>query len=92
MLSIKEVAEKAKLTEPHIRQLLWSGKINGVKVGKEWRVSLEETNKYLGLNTDKQDIEKELYIKELEGKIKTYIIQMNTMKDLVEAVGNLLDI
>lgn len=90
MLSIKEVAETAKLTEQHVRQLLREGKIKGTKAGKEWRVAKEDLNRYLGIQTDTQALEKDLYIKELEGKIKTYQVQMTTLRNLVGTLDNIV--
>ena len=90
ILSIKEVAETAKLTEQHVRQLLREGKIKGTKVGKEWRVSKEDLNRYLGIEDNAQSMEKDLYIKELEGRIKTYEVQMTTLKNLVNTLNNIV--
>lgn len=90
MICIKEVSTKAQLTEPHIRQLLREGKIQGRKIGKEWRVSREELNRYLGIKTDMQSLEKDLYIKDLEGKIRNYEMQMDTFKNLVNTLGNIV--
>ena len=90
ILSIKEVAETAKLTEQHVRQLLREGKIKGTKVGKEWRVSKEALNRYLGIEDNAQSMEKDLYIKELEGRIKTYEVQMTTLKNLVNTLNNIV--
>ena len=47
MLTLKEACKKAKLTIPHIRQLLREEKIKGIKIGKDWRISTFELNKYL---------------------------------------------
>ena len=90
ILSIKEVAETAKLTKQHVRQLLREGKIKGTKVGKEWRVSKEDLNRYLGIEDNAQSMEKDLYIKELEGRIKTYEVQMTTLKNLVNTLNNIV--
>lgn len=37
-----------------------------------------------------QSLEKDLYIKDLEGKIKNYEMQMITFKNLVNTLGNIV--
>lgn len=86
MLDIEEASVKANLTKSHLRQLLREGKIKGIKSGKEWRIAREELNKYLGIKTDIQSLEKDIYIKELEGKVRYYQFVLDTVK------GNLSNI
>ena len=68
MLSVDEFARKANITVTYARQLLREGKVRGVKIGKEWRISREEVDVYLGITTDIKSVEQELYIRELENK------------------------
>ena len=49
MLSVDEFARKANITVTYARQLLREGKVRGVKIGKEWRISREEVDVYLGI-------------------------------------------
>ena len=51
---------------------------------------MNEVNKYLGIDTDEESYKKELYIKELEGKIKAYEIQFSTVKNLVGTLESLV--
>lgn len=90
MLSIKEAAAKANLSEAHVRQLLREGKITGMKVGKEWRITREALDSFLGIKTDTESLKKDLYIKELEGRVKNYEIRMSTIKNIVGTLENIL--
>lgn len=45
MLTISEVAKELKLSEMTIFRYLKSGKIKGVKIGKNWRVKQEEVER-----------------------------------------------
>ena len=47
MLTVEEFSTKANITVTYARQLLREGKVNGTKVGKEWRIYREAANKYL---------------------------------------------
>ena len=90
MLSIKEFAAEAKLSEPHVRQLLRDGKLNGVKAGKEWRITKEEADRFLGFRSDPGTVKKELYIKDLESKLKTYEVQISTVKNLISTLEQIV--
>jgi len=90
MLNIEEASVMANLTKSHLRQLLREGKIKGIKAGKEWRIAREELNRYLGIKTDMQSLEKDIYIKELEGKVKYYQFVLNTVKGNVSNIEDLL--
>lgn len=92
MITVEQLAEKANISLAHTRQLLREGKICGVKIGKEWRVTVNEANKYLGIKTDMQSVEKHMYIKELEAKIQNYELQISTFKNIVGTLGNIVGI
>lgn len=92
MLTVEEFSNMANISLAHTRQLLREKKINGVKVGKEWRVSKEDANNYLGILTDVKMVEKEIYIKDLESKLKNYEMQINTFRNIVGTLGNIVGI
>lgn len=92
MLTVEEFSNMANISLAHTRQLLREKKINGVKVGKEWRISKEDANNYLGILTDVKMVEKEIYIKDLESKLKNYEMQINTFRDIVGTLGNIVGI
>lgn len=90
MISVEEFSDMANITLAHTRQLLREGKVMGVKVGKEWRISKDVANSYLGISTDIKVVEKEMYIKELESKLRNYEMQITTFKNIVDTLGNIV--
>lgn len=93
-----EVAEKLGVTEAYVRELCNIGqrdKANGIvahKVGKEWRIHSSEINRRLGIAFDGESVKKELYIKDLESKIKSYEIKLETMGNLIQSLTSVLEI
>ena len=79
-----------KKPRSYINNLIRQGKIKAIKSGKEYLIHLNEVNKYLGIETDEEIYKKELYIKELEGKLKAYEIQFSTVKNLVGTLESLV--
>jgi excisionase family DNA binding protein len=45
--SADEIAEKLSLTPRVVRELLKSGELKGIKIGRSWRVSESNLNKFL---------------------------------------------
>lgn len=93
-----EVAEKLGVTEAHVRELCNVGQTNkedGIvakKVGKEWRIPVSEISRKLGIAYDEETLKKELYIKDLESKIKSYEIKLETMGSLIQSITSVLGI
>lgn len=92
MLTVEEFSQKANITLTYARQLLREEKIKGIKVGKEWRIYREEANKYLGIAGDYENMEMQLYIKELEAKVKNFEIQITTFRNIVGTLENIVGI
>ncbi len=92
LLKTDEVAAELGKPRTFITNQIRQGKLRAVKTGKEYLVSREDLNSYLGIATNEEGYKKDLYIKELEGKIKTYEMQFNTVKGLVGTLGNLINI
>lgn len=90
VLSIKEAALRTKVSEANVRQLIKERKIAATKVGKEWRIPSDEIDRLLGINTDVEHFKKDIYIKELEGKVKNYEIQFKALKNMVSSLADML--
>lgn len=80
VLKITEVSEMIGTTIPYTRELLRRGELKGKKVGKEWIIKREEVDKYLGITTNEEELKRELYIKELESKVKHYEFVLEAIK------------
>lgn len=92
LLKTDEVAAELGKPRTFITNQIRQGKLKAIKSGKEYLINREDLNSYLGIMTNEEDYKKDLYIKELEGKIKTYEVQFNTVKGLVGTLGNLINV
>lgn len=94
--TVKEAAEKIGVTEAYVREILNKGqydksiKLKGTKIGKEWRVVSQSINDFLGINVDEESYKKDLYIKELEGKVKAYEIKIQAFEALAITLQGLI--
>ncbi|MDC4241284.1 helix-turn-helix domain-containing protein [Clostridium tertium] len=92
----EEVAERTGHSAAYIREILnrsqydKSIKLRGTKCGKEWRIDSKSVDEYLGIEVSKEDYKKDLYIKELEGKVKAYEIKINAFEALATTLQGLL--
>lgn len=92
MINIKEFAEKANLSEDHVRALLREGKVKGIKVGREWRISCKEVEKFLGINDSSQIVKMDRYIKELESKVERYEGKMCALTNVINSMTEIVKI
>lgn len=84
------VAEAAKilgLTPVTLRVKLSTNEIKGKKAGREWRILKSEIDSILGITKN----DNEAYIKELEEKIKYLELQINTFKNLVRTLTEVIN-
>lgn len=94
--TVKEASEKLGVTEAYVREILnraqydKSIKLEGTKVGKEWRINPKSINEYLGIDIDEKDYKKDLYIKELEGKVRTLETQIQAFKQVASSLNNII--
>ena len=50
LLTVKQAAELAQVSDKHIRDLCAEGAFKAVKVGELWRINTESYFRYLGLS------------------------------------------
>lgn len=67
------------------------GHIKATKVGKEYLIEKREIDRYLGIETNDESLKKDLKIKELEVKIKSYEIQMQALKGIIGSLESVMD-
>lgn len=87
---LKEISKKYNIPVTRLTLAIRQGKLKAVKSGKEYIVTLNEIHKYLGIETTSEGMEKELYIKELESKLKNYEIQISALKNCVSMMQNVM--
>jgi len=61
-----------------------------VKSGKEYLITLNEVHRYLGIETTSESLEKELYIRELESRIKNYEILFDSIRNCVTLIDSVV--
>ncbi len=94
-MSCEEFAQKAGLSTGYVRELCVIGKKdkeNGIiaeKLGRAWRIPITEFNRKLNIEKQEKSLEREVYIKELEQKIKNLELQISTIKNLVLSFSNI---
>jgi len=95
-LTTDEVAERTGHSAAYIREILnraqydKSIKLRGTKCGKEWRIDAKSVDEYLGIEVSEEDYKKDLYIKELEGKVKAYEIKIQAFESLATTLQSLV--
>ncbi len=87
---LKEISEKYNIPITRLTLAIRQGKLKAVKSGKEYIVTIDAINNYLGIETTSQGMERELYIKELEGKLKNYEIQIGALKNCISMMQNVI--
>lgn len=92
LLKTNDVAKELGKPRTFITNLIRQGKLKAIKSGKEYLINRDDLNAYLGITTNEGDYKKDLYIKELEGKIKAYEVQFNTVKGLIGTLDNLINV
>lgn len=90
IFKLKEISIKYDIPVSRLTLAIRQGKLKANRVGKEYIVTIDELYRYLGIETTSQGMERELYIKELENKVKNYEIQMATLKNCISMMDNLI--
>lgn len=86
------IAEYPNLTRNELRLAINRKQLPADKRGRRFLVNRRALNVYLGLENSEEEYKKDLYIKELENKIKGYQIQFETFKGLLKTLANVADI
>lgn len=95
-IKIPEFAERIKVSEDYARELARRSlkdktlKLRVKKQGKEWIIEEKSINEYLGVELTEETYKKDLYIKELEGKLKACEIKLGAFETLVSSMQGLL--
>ena len=95
-LTTDETADYLGVTPAYVTELLNRGqydstiKLKGTKCGKEWRIDRKSVNDYLGIEIDENNYKKDLYIKELEGKVKLYETKLQAFEVLAVTLQGLV--
>ncbi|SFF68199.1 DNA binding domain-containing protein, excisionase family [Clostridium cadaveris] len=86
----REVAEMTGKSVAAITNEIRKGNMKATKVGKEYLIPQIELDRFLGIETTPQAMDRELYIKDLENKIRVYEFKIKSLKNAIESVENVL--
>ena len=82
--SVSEVAEILGVSKQTVREMLITKELPGTKVGREWRILKKSVQSVLGISENTN--EKDLYIKELEAKVKYLTLQNEAFKNIANSL------
>lgn len=86
----REFAEKIGKPVSTVTNEIRKGNIRATKSGREYLIAQVELDRYLGIETTPQAMDRELYIKDLENKIRVYEFKIKSLKNAIESVENVL--
>ena len=90
VLRLKEVSERFDIPVTRLTLAIRQGKIKAVKSGKEYIVTLKEINRYFGIESSNEELNRELYIKELEHKITKYEMKISTLENCLNMMQSVM--
>ena len=73
--------------QKHVRE----EKLIAKKNGREYIVTKENLDKYLGTKSSNKEMEKDLEIEKLKSELRCYKIKVKTFKNLIQTMENVLN-
>ncbi|AIY79515.1 DNA binding, excisionase family domain protein [Clostridium botulinum 202F] len=90
LLKLFQIAEETGLPLSTIQKHVREGKLKANRNGREYLVTRTDLNRYLGIESNDDMLKKDLKIAQLEGKIKSYEMQFNAIKGMINNLDNLI--
>lgn len=92
LLKLFQVSEEVGLPLSTIQKHVREGKLKAKKNGREYLVTREDLNLYLGIESNEDSLKKDLEIANLKSKVKTYEYQLKTIKTMISNLDNIIGI
>lgn len=93
LLGTDEVAAELNKSRQFVQGEIRKKKLRAVKVGREFKVSRKDLNLYMGVDNSTLELKQEIYIKELEAKVKhlEFVLDavrsnLHNLSDVVEKI------
>lgn len=86
--TVEEASKLLGVSKQTIRDKLSTNEIKGNKVGREWRIFKSSINNLLGIESGEN--QKDIYIKQLEEKIKYLTLQNETFKNIANSLVSVI--
>ena len=90
LLRTKQVAEELGKPLQFVQKIIREGILKATKSGKEYLVTRQDLNKYLGIENNDEFLKKDLEIAQLKSKIKNYELQISTLKRVLGTLNNII--
>ena len=91
MLTVKEVSKKYNIKENTILNAIRTNKLTAKKVGKEYRITTDAIETYLGLSDNSEVVKLQQEIDKLKLEIEGYKMQLANIKTFADSIENLLN-
>lgn len=91
LLSTIEVAAELNKSRQFVQGEIRKKKLKAVKVGREFKVSRKDLNLYMGVDNTTEQLKQEIYIKELEAKVKHLEFVLNAVRSNLQNLSDVVD-
>ena len=91
LLGTDEVAAELKKSRQFIQGEIRKKKLKAVKVGREFKVSRKDLNLYMGVDNSLEQLKQEIYIKELEAKVKHLEFVLNAVRSNLQNLSDVVE-
>lgn len=91
LLSTIEVAAELKKSRQFVQGEIRKKKLRAVKVGREFKVSRKDLNLYMGVDNSTEQLKQEIYIKELEAKVKHLEFVLNAVRSNLQNLSDVVE-
>lgn len=91
LLGTDEVAAELKKSRQFVQGEIRKKKLKAVKVGREFKVSRKDLNLYMGVDSSLEQLKQEIYIKELEAKVKHLEFVLNAVRSNLQNLSDVVE-
>lgn len=91
LLGTDEVAAELKKSRQFVQGEIRKKKLKAVKVGREFKVSRKDLNLYMGVDNSLEQLKQEIYIKELEAKVKHLEFVLNSVRSNLQNLSDVVE-
>lgn len=91
LLGTDEVAAELKKSRQFVQGEIRKKKLKAVKVGREFKVSRKDLNLYMGVDNSLEQLKQEIYIKELEAKVKHLEFVLNAVRSNLQSLSDVVE-
>ncbi|MBS6601536.1 MAG: helix-turn-helix domain-containing protein [Clostridium sp.] len=91
LLGTDEVAAELKKSRQFVQGEIRKKKLKAVKVGREFKVSRKDLNLYMGVDNSLEQLKQEIYIKELEAKVKHLEFVLNAVRSNLQNLSDVVE-